>query len=37
MARSGKVYPINISSDVLQKAVCNTVQMCMDAVEIVEG
>ena len=37
MARSGKVYPINISSDVLQKAVCNTVKMCMDAVEIVEG
>lgn len=37
MARSGKVYPINISSDVLQKAVCNTVQMCVDAVNIVEG
>ena len=36
MARSGSVYPISISDDVLRKAFDNTVQMCVDAVEIVE-
>ena len=34
MARSGKVYPIEIPSDILQKAVANTVQMCIDSVDI---
>ena len=36
MARSGNVYPIEIPSDILQKAVSNTVQMCIDAVEVTE-
>lgn len=36
MARSGNVYPIEIPSDILQKAVKNTVQMCIDAVEVKE-
>lgn len=36
MARSGNVYPVEISSDILQKAVKNTVQMCIDAVEVTE-
>ena len=35
MARSGNVYPIEISSEILQKAIQNTVQMCIDAVEVV--
>jgi len=34
MARSGNVYPIEISSETLQKAIQNTVQMCIDAVEV---
>lgn len=34
MARSGNVYPIEISSDILQKAVKNTTQMCVNAVEV---
>lgn len=34
MARSGNVYPIKISSEILQKAIQNTVQMCIDMVEI---
>jgi hypothetical protein len=34
MARSGSVYPINISSEILQKAVKNTVEMCIESVEI---
>lgn len=34
LARSGKVYPIEISSDILQTAVENTVQMCINSVEI---
>ena len=37
MARTGKAYPIEISSEILQKAIQNTVQMCVDAVEIQEG
>ena len=37
MARSGRVYTIEIPSEILQKAVRNTVQMCVDAVEIQEG
>lgn len=36
MARSGNVYPIEIPSDILQKAVSNTMQMCIDAVEVTE-
>lgn len=36
MARSGSVYSVEIPSEILQKAVENTVQMCMDAVEIEE-
>ena len=34
MARSGSVYPVNISSEILQKAVKNTVEMCIESVEI---
>jgi hypothetical protein len=34
MARSGNVYPVNISSEILQKAVKNTVEMCIESVEI---
>lgn len=34
MARSGNVYPVEISSEILQKAVANTVQMCINSVEI---
>ena len=37
MARSGRVYPIEIPPEILQKAVQNTIQMCVDAVEIQEG
>lgn len=37
MARSGLVYPIEISSEILQKAVKNTVKMCINAVEMEEG
>lgn len=36
MARSGDVYPIKIPNEILQQAVENTVQMCKDAVEVVE-
>lgn len=36
MARSGSVYPIEISSEILQKAVKNTVKMCINAVEVEE-
>ena len=36
MARSGSVYPVEIPSEVLQKALANTVQMCIDAVEVKE-
>lgn len=32
MARSGNVYPITISSEILQKAVENTVNMCIESV-----
>ena len=34
MARSGGVYPISISDDVLRKAFANTVQMCINSVEM---
>jgi hypothetical protein len=34
MARSGNVYPVNISSEILQKAVKNTVEMCIKSVGI---
>lgn len=36
LARSGKVYPVEIPSDVLQTAVKNTTQMCINAVEVDE-
>ena len=36
MARTGSVYPVLISEDVLRKAFDNTVQMCIDSVEIIE-
>lgn len=35
LARSGNVYPIEISPEILQNAIQNTVQMCIDAVEVV--
>ena len=37
LARSGSVYPIEISSEILRRAISNTVEMCMNAVEIEEG
>ena len=37
LARSGSVYPIEISSEILQRAVSNTVEMCINAVDIEEG
>lgn len=37
MARSGSVYHIEISSEILQRAVSNTVEMCINAVEVEEG
>ena len=37
MARSGNVYPIEIPSEILQKAVSNTVQMCIDSVDVKDG
>lgn len=37
MARSGNVYPIEIPSEILQKAVANTVQMCIDSVDVKDG
>ena len=36
MARTGTFRPIEISSEILQRAVENTAKMCVDAVEIVE-
>ena len=36
MARSGSVRPVKIPNEILQQAVENTVQMCVDAVEVVE-
>jgi hypothetical protein len=36
MARSGSVYPVKIPNEILQQAVENTVQMCIDAVEVEE-
>lgn len=35
MARSGSVYPIEISSEILQKAVKNTVEMCTACVDLI--
>ena len=35
MARSGSVRPVQISDDVLRKALDNTVKMCINSVEIV--
>jgi hypothetical protein len=34
MARSGNVYPVEIPPEILQQAVRNTVQMCIDSVVI---
>lgn len=36
MARTGSVRPVEISSEILQKAVDNTTKMCTDLVEVVE-
>ena len=36
MARSGSVYPVKIPNEILQQAVENTVQMCIDAVEVLK-
>ena len=36
MARSGSVYPVTIPSEILQKAVENTVNMCIDSVKLVD-
>lgn len=36
MARSGSVRPVTISSEILQKAVKNTVDMCVESIEIVD-
>lgn len=36
MARSGSVRPVEISPDILQKAVNNTVELCKSAVEVKE-
>lgn len=35
MARSGSVYPIEISSEILQKAVKNTAEMCTACVDLI--
>lgn len=37
MARSGIVYPVEIPSEILQKAIVNTVQMCIDSVDVKDG
>lgn len=37
LAKSGSVYPIEISSEILQRAVSNTVEMCINAVDLEEG
>ena len=36
MARSGSVYPVTISSEILQKAVENTVNMCIESVVLTD-
>ena len=36
MARSGKFRPLEIDDEILRRAVQNTVQMCLDAVEMEE-
>lgn len=36
MARSGNVYDVEISSDVLQKAVKNTVDMLKNEIEVID-
>lgn len=37
LARSGSVYPIEIPSEILQRAVSNTIEMCINAVDIEDG
>lgn len=37
MTRSGSVYPLEISNEILQKAVANTVNYLVDNVEIAES
>ena len=34
MARKGEVYPVSIPTEILQRAVKNTAQMCIDAVDL---
>ena len=36
MARSGSVYPVTIPNEILQKAVENTVNMCIDSVQLTD-
>ena len=36
MARSGNVYPVKIPSEILLRATANTVQMCIDLVDVEE-
>ena len=36
MARTGEVYDVKISSKILANAVSNTVEMCKNAVEVIE-
>ena len=36
MARKGKVYPVSIPADILLRAVENTTQMCIEAVDLKE-
>ena len=37
MARSGSVYPLKISNEILQKAVANTVNYLVENIEIAES
>jgi hypothetical protein len=34
LARSGKVYDVILPNELLQKAVCNTFKMLIDAIEV---
>ena len=36
MARKGEVYPVSIPAEILQRAVENTTQLCIDAVDLKE-
>lgn len=36
LTRTGEVRPINISSEILERAVANTVKLCTDAVQVID-